>query len=54
MSDDAQAATEARKPIVGLSGEPAQYPRRPWFARVNDDGTLARDDDGRLIRVRRS
>lgn len=54
MTDDAQAATEAPKPIVGLSGEPAQYPRRTWFALMNDDGTLARDEDGRLIRVRRS
>lgn len=49
----APGAPDASKPIIGLNGQPAAVPKRPWFALMNDDGTLATDDDGRLIRVRR-
>lgn len=40
------------KPVVGLNGEPISTPQGVWYAAVGEDGQLARDDAGRLIRVR--
>lgn len=55
MSEDATAPQEAveDRPVVGLNGRPARLPERPWFAAVDASGALVRDEDGRLVRVRR-
>lgn len=49
---EAAPTPDAITEVVGISGKPAKVPSGLWFAQTDGTGGLARDADGRPIRVR--